>query len=236
MATPEKRPSMVRRARRDTTAVVKERPVSTGIATLLVGAPIVVGTAVLEEDLPLGWQIGLLVASGGLGGFLAVLVALFIAKLLTARRHQLEDRVGYLEQTTEEQREQLLKLTQNQLGDRDRFIPTYIDMRTALRDACGKIEVAVQTRALWDRAAVFSTGPWDRNKDALGTHPWAREDGVYEPCSEAFSHVERLNRVGALRWKREVRAGDNLEGALEAIKVADETLTQAIRKSTPDQP
>jgi hypothetical protein len=227
---------MARRAARDTNAVVKERPVVTGLATALAGAPIAAVAAVAPEEWPLGWLIALAVAGGGLGGFLAVLLVLFVAKLATARRHQLEDRVADLEQTVEEHREQISRLTQRDLGDRDRFVPAYIDIRTSLRDARAKIEVAMGAGVLWDRSATFDTKPWENHKDDLGSHPWAREDGVYEPCSEACNHLRRLNTAGALRWKRDVRPGDNLEAAVESIKGADAVLSKAINKNRPSQP
>jgi hypothetical protein len=233
----ERRPSMLRRARRDTSAVVRERPVITGLATALAGAAILVAAWFIEDDLPPGWQIGLIVASSGLGAFLLVLVCLFIAKLVTARRHQVEDRVTALETQIGEISEQVLRLTQDKLGERDRFVPTYHDLRADLREAKAKIEMALKTGRLWAYADSLGAENWKDNKEQLASHQYAKEDGVYGPCLEAFMHIERLTRISTLRFvRREVRQGDNLDAALAAIATAEDQLTAAISKNRPSQP
>jgi hypothetical protein len=233
----EKRPSVIRRARKDTALVVKEHPVAVLLCLLIPAIPAGLASTLLPvEHWALGWRIVLGLFAAGAAGTLILLAILFLAKFVTARRHQLEDRVADLEEEVDDQREQVVLLTQDQLGERDRFIPTYYDLRTSIRDACSKVEIAMDTQVLWDRSAAFNTTPWDKNKDELGTHAWARADGIYGPCSDAFSHVKRLNAVGVFRMSRDVRPGDNLEGARDALKAAEATLTNAIGEATPSQP
>lgn len=229
---------MVRRARKDTALVIKERPTTLLLWLLVPVTPaVVVSLFVQTDEWALGWRIALGLLAGGTAGTLIILASIFVAKLVSARRHQLEDRVGDLEEEIRDQGEQLLYLTQEKYGARDAFVPIYYDMRTALRDAHAKIDVSIQTGVLWDRSAGFECSPWDKNRRELGDHRWPREDGIYGPCSEAFQHLSRLNTAGVFRFgERAVKPSDNLQAALDAIKAADEALTAAIGEAKPDQP
>jgi hypothetical protein len=229
---------MVQRASKDTSRVAKDHPVKMLLLPPVVGAPAGLATTLLAVS---EWSdeakvvVGLF--AGGLGGTALVVFVLWVAKFASARRHQLEDRVGDLEEKIGEQREQLSLLTRDQLGDRDRFVTLYYDLRATLREARTKVESALDNDVLWDRTAVFNSKPWDKNKHELGTHPYAKADGIYGPCADAFEHVSRLNTVGVWRFgDREIKPGDNLEAALDALRTAEVALTSAIGEATPDQP
>lgn len=227
------------RARKDTVAFVRDRPIL-NVFLFLIPA---VATGILAalastEDWDAGWRVALVIGAT-IGGALFVLAVIFLIKLITAPRHQLEDRVADLEEQSDDQREQIANLTQEQRGERDQFVPTYIDLRAAIRQARGYVAKAIETGLLWDRTVSFSTATWEKNKGELATHPYAKAAGIVGPCADAFEHVDNLSSVGIMRFRsstRVVRPQDNLDTILVALDEADRCLTAAIAEAQPAPP
>ena len=233
----EARDNVLERARQDTISFVKERPILSGLMLGVPATAVAIVTVMLSTDTwDLGYRIAL-AAGAGLGGVLLILACIFVVKLVTGPRHQLEDQVADLQEQVDEHRDQIALLTQDQLGDSDRFVPVYLDLRASVRDARARIDIAIETGTLWDRSVTFNSGPWEKNKNELASHPFAKDDGVYGPCGEAFEHLRRLGLTGLFRrGGRRVKPGDNLDGARDALEAADGCLTTVIEKAQPDQP
>jgi len=231
--------SSLSRARADTVAFVRERPILNVFLFLIPAAATGILAALAStEDWDEGWRVALVVGAT-IGGALLVLAVIFLIQLITAPRHQLEDRVADLEEQSDDQREQIANLTQEQRGERDQFVPTYIDLRAAVRQARGYVAKAIETGRLWDRTVSFSTATWDKNKSELAKHPYAKAAGVVGPCADAFEHVDNLSSIGIMRFRsssRVVQPQDNLDTILAALDEADRSLTAAIGEAQPAPP
>ena len=231
--------SILRRARKDTASFVRERPIANVFLFLIPAAATgVIAALASTESWETKWKIAL-VAGATIGGALVVLAAIFLVKLVTAPRHQLEDRVADLEEQSDDQREEIASLTQEQRGARDQFVPTYIDLRASIRQARSHVARAIETNRLWDRTVSFSTKAWEENKDELCKHPYAQADGILGPCADAFEHVEGLAGIGIMRFRastRKVQPQDNLDAILAALDGADRRLTAAIGEAQPEEP
>jgi len=222
--------SLAQRAASDTANVYKNRPVGVVMATVALDAAAVV--------LLLSLSAGVAGAVGGaLAGTALVLFLIFLWALTQAQVRQLEERVAEFQETLSNQQTYIQGLIEDRWGDVDQFVPTYHDLRSDLQEAIRKVRRANETAELWAYADTLDNSTWKRKREALGTHPWARADNVYGPCADAFGHVERLNALSGLRFRRRTtRSGDDLEPALESMEEADRQLAAAIARANPDQP
>ncbi len=226
---PVRKPSLIRRARKDTAQTFRDRQVTFVFVLALLAIPGAVVPAVLNLDaLATGWRIAIS-AGGVLIAPISATLLLFLVKLVTARRHQLEDRVADLEERVAEQRDQVVKLTEGDPEDGDRFVPAYQDLKVELNQSHGRIVTAIETGQLWGVMDALPTTEWKKHRTTL------RDSPLYEQCAEAFAHVERINKIGRLR-SREVRPNDGLPDGRDSIHATCTALTTAIRDARPRQP
>lgn len=228
----KKKQGVLRRAREDTVQTYKDHPVTLSLLSALLTVPGAVIPLIFNlKDVAVGWAVAIAVSGAVLGPVVLVL-AVFIFKLVTVRRHQLEDRVTILEERVAEQRDQIVKLSESETEDIDRFVPAYQDLKVQLGQCQGRIKTAVETQQIWGvMDGALPITEWKKHRNTLR----AAGSPLYEPCAEAFSHVERINNISRFK-SRPVRESDGLPTAHDSIQAACAALSAAIRAARPRQP
>jgi hypothetical protein len=101
-----------------------------------------------------------------------------------------------------------------------------LDVRTAIR----RLENAARTERYWKMSeSSLATRAWTRNRKHLSE--LAASEDLLEALDDAFKHVQRINGLQFPRWFQgyRVKPGDDLEGALAALRQADAELDRRLK-------
>jgi len=180
-------------------------------------------SSIVPPDIGSTTRIALGVA-GVVAGTLFVLASIFAWAFLTARHHQLEDRVGHLQ-------DEIREIATMVKPEPTTFRITFRLLQEEARDNCRLMKVAVERGMYWKLTeGAPTTKQWKKHRALLSQESSLSD--LYEKGRVVAQEVDRILQARSVRTvftrNRRVDEEDRLPEVLQLLEEFDQELTAAL--------
>lgn len=203
--------------------MVREHPVAVMLWVAVGGIPAGAASGILPTDIGNAARVALGIG-GVAAGTLLVLASIFAWAFLTARHHQLDDRVGELQ-------EEVRELATMVKPEPTTFRSTFRLLREEARDNHRMMKLAAERGTYWKLTEdAPSTKQWKKHRELLGQESSYAD--LYEKGRVVAQEVERVLQARSVRTfvgrNRRVDDEDRLPEVVQLLEEYERDLTSAL--------